>query len=254
MSLLALLRDEAEAVTHLAVAFDNPIRSFRNDLFGPYKSDEGVPPELREQFDAAEEAAAAAGIAVWSMDRWEADDALATAAVRFADQVEQVRIMTPDKDLGQVVRGDRIVQVDRRRGNVIDAAAVQDKHGVPPASIPDLLGLMGDAADGIPGLPGWGAKSTARVLTRWGHLADIPADPADWEVKVRGAAGLAETLAGNRDAAALYVKLATLVTDVPLAESLDDLRWAGAPRDRWTSWCDALGVRKSLRERPHRWA
>lgn len=253
-SLLALLQDTEEQVTHLAVAFDNPIRSFRNDLFPAYKSDEGVPPELRAQFDAAEEAVAALGVRAWSMDRWEADDALATAAVRFADQVDQVRVMTPDKDLGQVVSGRRIVQVDRLRGKLIDEDAVVAKHGVGPASIPDLLGLMGDSADGIPGVPRWGAKGTATVLSRWKHLDAIPADPQAWEVQVRGAKGLAATLADRREDAALYVELATLVTDLPLAEDLDDLCWRGVPRERWLAWCDALGVRGSLRERPHRWA
>jgi len=252
-SLLALLDDPDEAVTHIAVAFDNPIVSFRNDLFPWYKSDAGVPPELREQFDAAEAAVAAAGITVWSMDRHEADDALATAAVRFADDVDQVRIMTPDKDLGQVVRGQHIIQVDRARGKLLDEPAVRDKHGVAPASIPDLLGIMGDSADGIPGLPGWGAKSTARVLDRWGHLDDIPADPADWHVKVRGAARLSATLEAHRDDAALYVLLATLVTDVPLTQELEDLRWRGAPRAAWQAWCDEVGAPGWLRRRPSRW-
>lgn len=252
-SLLTLLADPSEAVTHLAVAFDNPIVCFRNGLYAGYKTDAGVPPELREQFDAAEEAVAALGVTVWSMDRWEADDALATAAVRFADQVGQVRIMTPDKDLGQVVRGQRIVQVDRIRGTLIDEAGVVQKHGVPPASIPDLLGIMGDSADGIPGLPGWGAKGTASVLARWGHLHAIPSDPEEWQVKVRGAAGLSATLEERREDAALYVKLATLVTDVPLAEGLDELRWAGAPTDRWHAWCDAVRAPRRLRERPQRW-
>lgn len=249
-SLLALLADPAEQVTHLAVAFDNPIRSFRNALYPYYKSDEGVPPELRAQFDAAEEAVAALGVTVWSMDRWEADDALGTAALRYADQVDQVRIMTPDKDLGQVVRGQRVVQVDRIRGKLIDEAAVVDKHGVGPASIPDLLGLVGDPADGIPGLPGWGAKSAATVLARWGHLDAIPADPAAWEVKVRGAEGLAATLEAQRAAATLYVRLATLATDVPLAEDLDALRWRGAPAQRWQAWCEAVRAPRRLRERP----
>lgn len=253
-SLLALLAEAAEGVTHLAVAFDNPIRSFRNDLFAAYKSDEGVPPELREQFDAAEEAVAALGITVWSMDAFEADDALATAAVRFAPQVDQVRILTPDKDLGQVVRGDRIVQVDRIRGTLLDEAAVREKQGVAPASIPDLLALTGDSADGIPGLPGWGAKGSAAVLARWGQLEAIPPDPGAWEVAVRGAARLSETLEARRPDALLYRTLATLRTDVPLAEDLEALRWQGAPRARWNALCESLGLPLRMRDRPSRWS
>src|ERR1700754_2258057 len=178
-SMLALLEDKAEAVTHLAIAFDNPIVSFRNDLFDGYKSDEGIPTPLREQFDLVEAAARALGIVVWSMDRWEADDALATAATRFgassAGQDEsgrdvQVRILTPDKDLGQVLSGDRIVQIDRIRRKVIDEAAMRERRGVAPASIPDLLGLVGDTSDGIPRLPGFGEKSAAALLARYGTI------------------------------------------------------------------------------------
>ena len=248
-SLLALLEDKAEATTHLAVAFDHPIRSFRNDLFAGYKSDEGVPPELREQFGPVEQAVAALGVQVWSMDRWEADDALGTAALRFADQVDQIRIMTPDKDLGQVVRGEQIVQVDRIRSAVLDEAAVRERRGVAPSSIPDLLALVGDSADGIPGLPGWGERSAATVLARWGQLDDIPDDPAAWEVKVRGAPRLAEVLATRREEARLYRRLATLVTDVPLHGTLEDLRWRGVDRAAWTAWCAAVGAPRTLRER-----
>ncbi len=231
-SMLALLQDRDEAVTHLAIAFDNPIVSFRNDLFDAYKSDEGVPPVLREQFDLAEEAMRALGIVVWSMKEYEADDALATAAVRFASApgVEQVRIMTPDKDLGQVVDGTRVVQVDRMRRKVIDEAGVRAARGVGPASVPDLLALVGDTSDGIPGLAGFGAKSAAAVLARWKTVEAIPDDPMRWEVKVTGAPRLAATLAAQRDDAILYKKLATLVRDVPLPESLADLEHEGVPR------------------------
>ena len=250
-SMLALLADRDEAVTHLAVAFDNPIVSFRNDLFDGYKSDEGVPAALRWQFDLAEEAMRALGIVVWSMDRWEADDALATGATRFGPEVEQVRIMTPDKDLGQVVTGNRVVLVDRMRKKLYDEAGVRAKSGVAPASVPDLLGLVGDTSDGIPGLAGFGAKSAAALLARWGTIEAIPDDPADWEVKVTGAPRLASVLAAEREDALLYKKLATLVCDVPLAESLSDLEHRGVPRERYGSFCDKLALGE-LRDRPHR--
>jgi 5'-3' exonuclease len=251
-NMLALLAETDEAVTHLAVAFDNPIVSFRNELFDGYKTDEGIPAELRSQFDFAEEALRAVGIVVWSMDRWEADDALATAAVRFSNEVEQVRILTPDKDLGQVVDGTRIVQVDRIRRRVIDESGVRAARGVGPESIPDLLALVGDTADGIPGVPGFGAKSAAAVLARYGTIEAIPDDDRAWDVKVTGAPRLARTLAGMRAEALLYKKLATLVRDVPLAESLEDLRFAGVPRDSFEALCDQLET-KDLRTRPTRW-
>ncbi len=250
-NMLALLADPDEAVTHLAIAFDNPIVSFRNDLFDGYKSDEGVPPELRAQFDLAEEAMRACGIVVWSMDRWEADDALATAAGRFGPEVDQVRILTPDKDLGQVVEGDRIVQVDRIRRKLIDETAVRTVRGVAPSSIPDLLGLVGDTSDGIPGLPGFGAKSAAAVLARYGTIEAIPDDDRAWDVKVTGAPRLAKTLASMRQEALLYKRLATLVRDVPLRESLDDLCFRGVPRGPYEALCDQLELR-DLRTRPAR--
>lgn len=252
-NMLALLSDPEEAVTHLAVAFDNPIVSFRNELFDGYKSDEGVPPELRAQFDLAEEAMRACGIVVWSMDRWEADDALATAATRFQAEVDQVRILTPDKDLGQVIAGDRVVQVDRIRRKLIDETVVRTVRGVAPSSIPDLLGLVGDTSDGIPGLPGFGAKSAAAVLARWGTIEAIPDDDRAWDVKVTGAPRLAKTLASMRGEALLYKKLATLVRDVPLRESLDELRFRGVPRKAYEALCDQLELR-DLRTRPGRWA
>lgn len=252
-AMLALLADPDEAVTHIGVAFDNPIASFRNDLFEGYKSDEGVPPTLRRQFDLAERAMRALGLVVWSMDRWEADDALATAAARFSAEAEQVRILTPDKDLGQCVLGARVVQVDRMRRKLVDEAAVRAVRGVAPASIPDLLALVGDDADGIPGLPGFGAKSAAAVLARWGTIEEIPDDADAWDVKVTGAPRLAATLAANREPAMLYKKLATLATDVPLPErSVDDLRFRGVPRDAFEAMCDELGSR-DLRARPLRW-
>ena len=251
-SLLALLHDADEAVTHLAVAFDNPIRSFRNDLFADYKSDEGVPPELHAQFDAAEAAVRALGVTVWSMKELEADDALASAATRWADAVEQVRLLTPDKDLGQCVRGQRVVQVDRKQHKVLDEEGVRARLGVPPRSVPDLLALVGDAADGIPGLPGFGEKGAGTLLATYGHLEAIPPEAADWAVKPRGADKLAATLRERREDARLYRQLATLVTDAPLAESLEDLAWKGVPRAPYLAWCEALGL-TTLRTRPQRW-
>jgi 5'-3' exonuclease len=253
-SLLALLADEAEAVTHLAVAFDNPITSFRNALFDGYKSDEGVPAELRAQFDDVERGVAALGVTVWRMGEFEADDALATAAARFAadPRVSQVRILTPDKDLGQVLEGERVVQVDRVRERRITEATLWADKKLTPASVPDFLALVGDTADGIPGLEGWGEKSTSEVLATYPHLEDIPADATAWRVKVRGADKLATTLAAHRDEALLYRTLATLRRDVPLRERLEDLEWKGAPRAVWATWCDAVGASDSLRRRPTR--
>lgn len=252
-SLLALLHQPDEEVTHVAVAFDNPIRSFRNDLFPGYKSDEGMDPELRSQFDAVEEAVRAIGVVVWSMNEFEADDALATGAARFRGEVTQVRILSPDKDLGQCLVGERVVQVDRRQERVTDEAALRAAKGVAPASIPDLLALTGDDADGIPGLPGIGAKTAAALLGAYGHIEQIPDDPRSWKIAVRGAEKVARVLAEQREAALLYRRLATLSTEVPLAERLEDLRFQGVPRERFEAWCDAIGVR-SLRTRPTRWA
>ncbi|MDY7226217.1 5'-3' exonuclease [Hyalangium rubrum] len=252
-SLLALLHDKDEAVSHLAVAFDNPIRSFRNDLFAGYKTEEGVPPELLAQFDLAEEAVRALGVTVWSMKNHEADDALSTAAARWASKVQQVRLLTPDKDLGQCVRGKKVVQVDRRQEKEIDEDGVRAKFGVPPKSIPDLLALVGDDADGIPGLHGFGEKGASALLAAYGHLEAIPEDAAKWTVRPRGADKLAATLREHRKDALLYRKLATVVTDAPLKESLEDLEWAGVPRAPFEAMCDRLGL-TTLKSRPKRWA
>lgn len=251
-SLLQLLSDPVEAVTHVAIAFDNPIRSFRNDLFESYKSDEGVPPELHAQFGLAEEASRALGVVVWSMREWEADDAIATAVARWGDDAEQVRILSPDKDLGQCLDGDHVVQVDRIRKKVIDEDAMRAARGVAPASIPDLLALTGDAADGVPGLAGFGAKSAAALLARYGTIEAIPDDERAWDVKVTGAPRLAATLREQRADALLYKRLTTLVRDVPLAESLEDLEWRGVPREPFEKMCDFLSAR-DLRTRPTRW-
>jgi len=226
-SLRALLREDG--VTHVAVAFDHVVESFRNRLFPGYKTGEGVPPELLAQFPLAEEAARALGLTVWPMVEFEADDALATGAARFAAApgVERVLLCTPDKDLAQCVRGDRVVGFDRLRRRLLDEAGVREKFGVGPASIPDWLALVGDTADGIPGVDRWGEKSASTVLARWEHLEAIPRLEVDWRVKVRGAASLAEALRNNLEAALLYRTLATVREDVPLAETLDDLRWRG---------------------------
>ncbi len=251
-SMLWLLEDPAEEVTHVGIAFDNPIESFRNELFPGYKTGAGVDPALRAQFDLVEEASEALGIVVWSMDRWEADDALATAAVRWRDEVEQVRILTPDKDLGQCVVGSQVVQVDRMRERLLDETGVRARSGVAPESIPDYLALVGDDADGIPGLPGFGAKTAGALLSHYRFVEAIPDDAEKWEVKVRGASRLAGVLAEMREEVALYKHLATLVDDVPLTESLDDLEWQGVPRDRFEALCIVLGS-DALRDRPSRW-
>ncbi len=252
-SLLRLLADAEEQATHVAIAFDNPIRSFRNDLFPDYKDETGMDPDLLAQFDLVEEACRAIGVTVWSMDEYEADDAIGTAALALAGQVDQVRILTADKDLGQVVRGQKVVQVDTMRGREWDEAGVIERLGVPPTSVPDHLALVGDTADGIPGLPGFGAKSSATLLSHYLHLEAIPADPTLWEVRPRGADKLSATLEERREDALLYRQLATLVTDVPLDLAIDGLEWRGAPRDAFDAWADEMGV-TTIRERVTRWA
>lgn len=251
MSLISLITDRDEAATHLAVAFDNPVESFRNDLFDGYKTGEGIDPDLFAQFDLAERATAALGVAVWSMDRHEADDGMATGAFKFRDQVEQVRLMTPDKDLGQCIVGSKVVQIDRMRGKYVDEAKLLELKGIKPQSIPDYLALVGDTADGIPGIPGFGAKSTSAVLGRYEHLEAIPDDPSQWDVTVRGAKRLAGNLAGAREDALLYRKLATLVTDAPVSDSIEELEWKGARTSDWNALCEELG-RNDLRTRPPR--
>lgn len=241
-------------VTHVACAFDAKIESFRNELFAGYKTSEGMPEELLAQFRLAEEACEALGVTCWRMWEFEADDAIATASAWLAGrpEVEQVVIATPDKDLGQCVRGSRVIQWDRQRKTILDEEGVREKLGVPPASIPDWLALVGDAADGIPGLPGWGAKSAATVLAAYGRIEAIPDDPAAWEVKVRGAERLAGVLREERENALLYRELATLRTDVPLELSLDALAWRGALRGPLGALCEEIGERRLL-ERITKW-
>lgn len=227
--------------THVGVATDHVIESFRNDLWAGYKSSAGMPPELLTQFDLVEEALEAAGITVFPMVEFEADDALGAAAVVAAadDRVEQVLICTPDKDLGQCVVGDRIVQLDRRKDQVFDAAGVYEKFGVRPESIPDYLALVGDTADGFPGLPGWGAKSAAAVLDRYGHLEDIPAAPGKWDITIRGGAKLAKVLVDNLELAVLFRRIATVELEAPTITSVDELEWRG-PTEALVEMADRL--------------
>jgi 5'-3' exonuclease len=228
-SVLAMLEDGA---THLGVATDHVIESFRNDLWAGYKDGSGIEEDLRSQFDLVENLLAALGVTVFAMVTYEADDALGAAArvVAEDDRVDRVLICTPDKDLGQCVGG-KIFQFDRRKGQLIDADGVREKFGVDPASIPDYLGLVGDTADGFPGLAGWGAKSTATVLARYGHLEDIPPDSHDWDVTVRSASKLALTLKHQMAEALLFRRIATIDYDAPTVGSVDELQWHGPRPD-----------------------
>jgi len=225
-SVLGMIKQGA---THLAVATDHVIESFRNGLWSGYKTSEGVEPDLLAQFPLLEEVLSAAGIVVWPMVEFEADDALAAGALAAArdSRVERVIICTPDKDLAQSVHGTRIVQLNRRTQVVLDEAGVIQKFGVPPSSIPDYLALVGDAADGYPGLKGWGAKSSSVVLAKFAHLELIPPDFREWQVKVTGASALADVLSRERERALLFRQLATLRTDFALFKNVDELRWNG---------------------------
>jgi 5'-3' exonuclease len=230
-------------VTHVACAFDHVIESFRNELFEGYKTGEGLDPSLYSQFGLAERVTRALGMVTWPMIEFEADDAIATAALRFAGdaQVSRVVIASPDKDLTQCLTRDGIVCWDRIRNTYLDAAGVVSKFGVTAQSIPDYLALVGDSADGIPGVPRWGAKSAACVLAEYGQLEHIPRNPKEWRVKVRGAEALSASLEGMREQALLYRRLATLRSDVPLPETLEDLRWRGAPDAELAALCEELG-------------
>jgi 5'-3' exonuclease len=253
-SILGLLHDPG--VTHVGCATDHVIRSWRNKRYPGYKTEAGMPRELLAQFGLAELALQAIGLVVWPMVEFEADDAIGAAAVKFADEagVERVVILSPDKDMTQCVREDaRVVCFDRRRGLWIDADAVRAKFGVSPASIPDYLALVGDSADGYPGIPGWGSKSAAAVLTRYEHLESIPERASQWDVSVRGALTLAANLREHHDDAFLYRELATLRVDAPIPQALDDLRWRGVPREPFEALVAALGA-DHLRGRVHRWA
>jgi len=249
-SLLGMLKG---GVTHLAVATDHVVESFRNDLWEGYKTSEGVEPDLLAQFPLLEEVLVAAGIVVWPMVEFEADDALAAGAALAArdKRVERVVICTPDKDLGQCVQGTRIVQLSRRTNVTLDEAGVVAKFGVKPESIPDYLALVGDSADGYPGLQGWGAKSSAAVLGKFLHIELIPKDWRDWHVNVNGAASLAATLFREWDDALLFRSLATLRTDIPLFEDVEQLRWHGPTSafDAIAAQLDAARVLKSTAEK-----
>ena len=251
-TLLVLLREDE--VTHVACAFDSEIRSFRNDLFDGYKTGEDTPIDLKAQFALAERAAAALGIVVWPMTEFEADDAIATAAYRWKDapEVQQIVICSPDKDLAQIVRGNKVISLDRRRELALDEEGVVDKFGVSPESIPDYLALVGDSADGIPGVPRWGAKSAAQVLQAFKCIENIPDDVAAWEVKVRGAGSLAQNLTAHREDATLYKQLATLRLDVPMREAIEDLQWKGAKREEYQAICIECGFDRLLTA-PNRW-
>ena len=255
--LLYLLREEG--ATHVGCATDHVIESFRNDMFPGYKSSAGMPPELLAQFPIAEDAIRALGLVLWPMVEFEADDAIAAACVRFAadPEVEQVLICTPDKDMAQLVRDARVVLLDRRRRITYDEPAVMEKWGVPPTAIPDWLALVGDSSDGYPGLPGWGAKSAAAVLARYGSLEAIPTRASAWDVKsLRGAPLLAATLRERWDEVLLYRSLARLQTtedgvEIP-QQRVEELRWRGTPRAEWESFCEVQGL-TGLAARPHRW-
>ena len=257
--LLFLLREQG--ATHIGCATDRVIESFRNDLFPGYKSSAGMPRDLLAQFPIAEAAVEALGVTLWPMVEWEADDAIAAAALRFADdpRVERILVCTPDKDMAQLVRDDRIVLWDRRRDLTYDDAGVRAKWGVPPESIPDYLAVVGDSSDGYPGIPGWGAKGAAAVLGKYRHLEDVPERASTWEVPgVTGgrAMTLAASLRDHMDEAFLYRDLARLRTvedGVKIRQTdPEELRWDGAPRAEWEAFCDEWGLAR-LRSRPHRW-
>ena len=255
--LLFLLREQG--ATHVGCATDRVIRSFRNELYAGYKTEAGMPPELLAQFPIAEQAIEALGLVLWPMVEFEADDAIAAAAQRFAadPDVERILICTPDKDMAQLVEDERIVLGDRRRETIYDDAGVRAKWGVAPESVPDRLALVGDAADGFPGLPGWGDKGASAVLARYGHLEDIPANGSEWDVKgLRGAVTLAATLRDHWQDALLYrdlARLRTLEDGVEISQlDVEELRGLGAERATGEAFCDEWDLPR-LRERPHAW-
>ena len=251
-TLLSLLRQDD--VTHVGCAFDSVVESFRNKMFSGYKTSDGMPEDIKNQFALAERAARALGVVVWPMEEFEADDAIASAVHQWRDMsdVEQIIICSPDKDLAQMVIGTRVVLLDRRRRITIDEEGVKDKFGVLPDSIPDYLALVGDAADGIPGIPKWGAKTASTVLKRYTHIEAIPESYLLWDVEVRGAKTVAENLVIHKTDAFLYRELATLCVDVPILESIDDLKWVGANRSEYVELCNDMGF-DGLASSPNQW-
>jgi len=244
-SVLSLLE---QGTTHIGVATDHVVESFRNKLYPNYKTSEGVPPDLLSQFPILEKALQSMGVLVWPMVEFEADDALASAALKAAQdaRVDRVIICTPDKDLSQCLIGTRIVQLDRRRDTIRDEQGVIDKFGVKAESIPDYLALVGDSADGYPGLPGWGAKAAASVLSIYPHLEDIPKDPQSWAASIRGARKLATTLFDSWKDAILFRELATLRSDVPVFDTVDALRWCG-PGQSFEGFCKQMKAEATFR-------
>ena len=251
-TLLSLLRQDD--VTHVGCAFDSVVESFRNKMFSGYKTSDGMPEDIKNQFALAERAARALGVVVWPMEEFEADDAIASAVHQWRDMsdVEQIIICSPDKDLAQMVIGTRVVLLDRRRRITIDEEGVKDKFGVLPDSIPDYLALVGDAADGIPGIPKWGAKTASTVLKRYTHIETIPESHLLWDVEVRGAKTVAENLVIHKTDAFLYRELATLCVEVPILESIDDLKWVGANRSEYGELCKDMGF-DGLASSPNQW-
>ena len=251
-SLLLLLREERP--DFIACAFDHVVESFRNDLFDGYKTGDGVPEDLFAQFGLAETAARSLGITVWPMVEFEADDAIASAAAKWKDapSLEKIVICSVDKDLMNLVEDSRVVLWDRRRDLTYTEAEVVERFGVSPSSIPDYLALVGDSADGIPGVPRWGAKGTATVLSEYGRMENIPESYDDWTMTVRGGKTLAQNLSANRENALLYKTLATLRVDAPVSESLQAVRWEGVPEREYLDLCDDLGLER-LKDLPHRW-
>ena len=251
-SLLLLLREERP--DFIACAFDHVVESFRNDLFDGYKTGDGVPEDLFAQFGLAETAARSLGITVWPMVEFEADDAIASATAKWKDDpnLEKIVICSVDKDLMNLVDSSRVVLWDRRRNLTYTEAEVVERFGVSPSSIPDYLALVGDSADGIPGVPRWGAKGTATVLSEYGRMEDIPESYDDWTITVRGGKTLAQNLSANRENALLYKTLATLRMDAPVSESLQAVRWEGVPQREYLDLCDDLGLER-LKDLPHRW-
>lgn len=251
-SLIKLLHDADEHVTHLAVAFDDPIESFRNDLFAGYKSSDGIPETVLAQFDRAQAGIRALGVPLWVQDEFEADDAIASAVTQARAYFDQIRILSPDKDFGQLVDADQVVQVDRSRQRVFDAAGVVARLGVEPSQVALFLALSGDTADGIPGVPGFGAKSAQAVANHFGEFDAIPSDCAAWDLELRGRDRLCAAFREHRDAVALYLTLTTLRTDVPVKVTPRDVAFHGIPQDTFSVWCDSVGA-STLKQRPQRW-